>query len=76
MERFGESFRNGKTTVICPLCFSHPDSQSESFKCNALQMKIKIRGKYEDLFNDVELYPDLINTITQISETRKIVLNF
>ena len=31
MALFGENFRGGESTVMCPLCSSHPDGQVGSF---------------------------------------------
>ena len=41
MAPFGENFRGGATSTICPLCMLHPDTQSESFHCVELKRLIK-----------------------------------
>ena len=75
MERFAENFRGGIRRTSCPLCGSHEDSQRESFKCKIITAEIDVQGKYEDLFNEVDNYPDLIKTVTKISQLRKQKLN-
>ena len=42
MERFGENFRGGASSIICPLCFSHLDNQELSFQCPAIKKEIEI----------------------------------
>ena len=50
MAPFGENFRGGQSTVICPLCQGHPDGQAESFKCPWIQKVIDVKGDYEQIF--------------------------
>ena len=50
MAPFGENFRGGQATVICPLCKGHPDSQAESFGCPAVKKVIDVKGQYDQIF--------------------------
>ena len=40
MAEFGENFRAGRHTVMCPICDSHLDSQD--LGCPRIQTKVKI----------------------------------
>ena len=42
MERFGENFRGGASSIICPLCFSHLDNQELSIQCPVIKKEIEI----------------------------------
>ena len=75
MERFADNFRGGKVGNLCPLCQTHQDGQFESFSCQEIKKEIEIEGQYENIFEDVESNPKLIQTITKISQIRKRTLN-
>ena len=76
MESFGKNFRGGREYVSCPLCFSHKDSQEESFnKCSMLRQEIDVKGCYNKLFEDISQHPELIDSIAKIREIRKRILN-
>ena len=70
MEIFGENFRNGKETVICPLCFKHPDNQESSFDCSVIRTAIQVSGNINDIFKD-DIDIETIHTISNISEYRR-----
>ena len=70
MAPFGENFRAGRINCICPLCFSHLDSQEESFNCGALKNVLQIRGRYRDIYTN-NLSQQLISTIYNIYKYRK-----
>ena len=76
MERFEKNFRAGRKEedLMCPLCFLHPDSQSEAFRCRILTRIIEINGNYEDIFGNISLHPKLVQTLTDISKTRSEIL--
>ena len=50
MSPFGENYKAGQQTPICPFCSLHLDSQEESFSCVKLKSMIQISGKYSDIF--------------------------
>ena len=70
MAPFGENYKAGRFSSTCPYCFSHIDSQEESFKCSALNKMIDIRGKYEDIFVG-NFSEELIKTLYHIYKYRK-----
>ena len=47
---FGENYKAGHQTTVCPFCSLHLDSQEESFNCEKLKQIIEINGKYSDIF--------------------------
>ena len=70
MAPFRENFKAKSFSSTCPFCFSHIDSQEESFNCSALNKMIMIRGKYEEIFSDT-FSKDLIKTLDNIYNYRK-----
>ena len=50
MAPFGENFRGGEKTVLCPLCRKHPDGQEESFSCVQVNRLVNVRGNYKEIF--------------------------
>ena len=74
MAPFGENFRGGQKTIICPLCKNHPDGQSDSFGCTQLKKVIHINGNYNQIFyKDIpkELATTVNNIYTFREELRK-----
>ena len=65
MAPFGENYKAGNVTTICPLCSSHTDSQEESFTCVVLNRVIKIQGRYSDIFGS-KFHKVLIDTLYKI----------
>ena len=65
MAPFGENFRGGQSTVICPLCQGHPDGQAESFKCPGIQKVIDVKGDYEQIFG-WKFSIELVKTVQSI----------
>ena len=53
MAPFGENFRGGQKTILCPLCEAHPDGQRESFDCIQLKEVINVKGDYNKIFSQV-----------------------
>ena len=73
MAKFGEKFRGGQNTIICPVCLEHEDSQEKSFNCPGLKEKFEIYNcQYSDIFNpsDANL-PSLIKSLMKITQTRE-----
>ena len=68
MAPFGENYRGGLSTVLCPLCKLHPDGQQESFKCKEIQKIINVEGNYGDIFG--WSFP------TNLVKTVQIIYNF
>ena len=70
MAPFGENFKAGQFRTNCTLCFTHIDSQEESFNCVAMNKLMKIRGNYCDIFSD-QVSQDLVRTLSNIYNFRK-----
>ena len=73
MERFGENFRGGASSIICPLCFSHLDNQELSFQCPVIKKEIEIEGNYSEIYKE-DIETKLIQTILKIRNFRKLKL--
>ena len=65
MAPFGENFKGGKDTPLCPLCLAHPDTQEESFQCEKICKLIEVKGNYSDIFG-FNFPPELIQTLYNI----------
>ena len=75
MAPFGENFRGGQKTILCPLCDGHPDGQSESFQCVQLKKVVEVKGNYNQIFSQfipLELVKTVHNICTFRDELRKI----
>ena len=70
MAPFGENFRGGQKTVLCPLCKAHPDGQPESFDCIQLKKIISVKGDYKQIFSQV-IPHELVTTIHNIYSFRE-----
>ena len=69
MERFGENFRGGASSIPCPLCDTHPDSQEASFQCPIIRKEIAIKGSIKDIYEE-KIETETIKTIMKISKYR------
>ena len=70
MSPFGENFRSGKQSTICPFCLSHVDSQEKSMDCPTLRKELRINGNYQDLFSK-DIPVELVQTLFDIYAYRK-----
>ena len=70
MAPFGENFRGGEKTVLCPLCKKHPDSQEESFSCVQVNRLVTVRGSYKEIFR-TKFSPELVQTVYNIYNFRE-----
>ena len=70
MSPFQENLRSGNLATICPLCYSHVDSQENSFICYTLKRVLSIKGNYQDIFT-TKFPEELIKTIYDIYNYRK-----
>ena len=70
MAPFGENFRSGNLSTICPLCSAHVDSQENSLACSTLRRELRVKGNYHDIFSE-NIPEDLINTIFDVYNYRK-----
>ena len=75
MERFGENFRAGNSPVICPLCKLHFDSQELSLQCPEIRKELEIKaGNYEEIYKDNIESSNIVKTLVEITEIRKLRL--
>ena len=75
MAPFGDNFKGGLDTPICPLCSAHPDTQESGFKCDKMKKFVDIKGEYSDIFVVVfsaELIETLYNVYGFREEYRKL----
>ena len=63
MAKFGENYRAGRDSVLCPLWKNHKDSQEESFRCTKVRDKIKVEDKYDEIFDDNHINLQRIATV-------------
>ena len=70
MAEFGENFRAGRHTVMCPFCDLHLDSQDLGAKCLIMKTHMKIIGNISDVYSE-HISNGTIETIEKISEYRK-----
>ena len=70
MAPFADNFKGGKLSSMCPLCFSHIDSQEESFTCVTLNKLVEIRGKYSDIFAN-QVPEEVVKSLHSIYMFRK-----
>ena len=67
---FKENMKSRFFQRICPLCGTHPDSQSYSFECSTIKENINIVGRYEDIFSE-KIPASLGKTINEIMQFRE-----
>jgi hypothetical protein len=65
MAPFGENFRGGQATILCPLCKKHPDGQAESFDCLVIKTVIEVKGQYKQIFG-CQFPAELVKTVQSI----------
>ena len=70
MSPFGENFRSGSLSTICPLCLSHVDSQENSLFCPTLRRQLSLNENYQDIFSQ-NIPKDLVQTLFDIYTYRK-----
>ena len=70
METFGENFRGGKDSTVCPICKTHIDSQSLSLQCQPIKANLKIVCDISDIYGS-NISKESVDTITKISKYRK-----
>ena len=70
MAPYGENYKEGQKTVICPLCKSHPDGQAESFSCEKMKKLVHIQGDYKEIFG-WKFSPEIVKTVYDIYTFRE-----
>ena len=75
MSLFGENYRQGKATVLCPLCQNHRDFPFYSFICPTVTQRLTIYGKYCDMYNPNKAdLPKLMKMLEGIEGLRKSII--
>ena len=70
-QSFGENFRGGRGSVLCPICLSHLDSQEEGFNnCKFITDQIRTDCSYKDLYSET-IDTSFTRILTKISNIRK-----
>ena len=70
MEKFGDNYKAGRETVLCPLCMKHKDDEEESFKyCKVVEERFGVSGCFESIFDD-NISRETINYMKKIMELR------
>ena len=73
MAKYGENFKGGKPTKVCPVCETNTDTQMHSFQCKVLSENLKIEGKYMDIFPP-RIENNLAETLERIFKMRETYL--
>ena len=68
--KYRENMKNNfELSFACPLCHVHPDTQQNSFVCEIIQSRMKVKGSYTDIFMD-DIPVETVKTLMQITELR------
>ena len=67
---FKENFKGKYTSTGCPLCCVQIDTQAHSVQCDQMKMKIKMEGKYSDIFGS-KIPIEISKTLYKISKIRE-----
>ena len=67
---FSENFRGTSGPANCILCNNHLDNQPMSFQCSVLNAKLKLKGKYEDIFEE-NISKDIVRSLKLIDRYRE-----
>ena len=57
-------------STVCPFCTIHLDTQPHALQCDDMKTKVKMEGKYEDIFKQ-KIPADISRTLFNISQLRK-----
>ena len=71
MANYGENFRGKENAILCPLCYTHLDSQKMCFEnCPVLRQNITISGSYDQIFN-TSVSTEVVQTLSMIDKFRE-----
>ena len=73
MAKFSGNYRGSNPIKICPLCYSHPDTQQWSFKCSIIKKNIQIEGTYEQILEG-DIDQKIAKTVNSILKFREMSL--
>ena len=74
MTPYGENFRNGSESVVCPLCGTHEDSQTWATKCPAMRNEITDNYDLGKCFEE-DITTEAANNLDHVMNIRKMLLN-
>ena len=74
MAKFGDNFRGKLKNIMCPLCYSHLDSQSLSFQCRELTNRIDIRCDITDIYSD-DIRLETVKTVAEMMKQRQLIID-
>ena len=70
MAKFNGNYKGKNPVKAYPLCFSHPDTQEWSFKCQEINKNIEVKGNYDNIF-DGSIDKNLAKTLLSIIKFRE-----
>ena len=72
MAKYGENYRGSKEAILCPLCYTHIDSQIMAVdNCPVVKKNISISGNYVQIFNNCLIPSDIVQTIMKLDRFRE-----
>ena len=71
--KYKNNMKNSYLSPCCPFCFVQLDSQQHSLQCEKVLSKIKIEGKYEDIFKE-DIPSDITKTLMRMKKLREDVI--
>ena len=74
MTPYGENFRNGSESVVCPLCGTHEDSQTWATKCPAMRNETTDNYDLEKCYEE-DMTTEAANQMDHVMNIRKMLLN-
>ena len=73
MAPFGQNFRGGQMSIICPICNNHVDCQSLIGSCKVLMNEIDTRFEIEDIYKE-QIDLETGRKVIKIEEARKKII--
>ena len=70
MSDFSGNYRGQGPVELCPLCGQHEDLQNLCFQCPVVLENVRIKGKYEEIF-EPNITLTLAKTLSEIAKMRK-----
>ena len=70
MSNFSGNYRGKGPVELCPLCGQHEDLQHLCFECPVVLENVKIKEKYEEIF-EPNITLTLAKTLSEIAKMRK-----
>ena len=74
MAEYSENYRGSNYSILCPLCYSHIDSQALCYSCSVIKENVDLSGQYSDIF-ETDISEDVIQCFQYIEKYREQYLN-